>query len=221
MREALSRLKAQGLVVTRQGLGAFISANRAIHPLRIDAIDSGDVAAVLRIAELRVGIEVEATALAAERRTRDDLRELKAALDEMALALRDGVVEVGAAADFRFHRTIYAAAKNDYFLQFFDFIRQFYRESLELARHHSAQRGAHEKQAHDDHAAVYVAIRDRDVERARTASRALLRNTVARMIAEAGERASGAEAGDRPAAFAVRSPARRVRTAGRADGARR
>lgn len=182
MREALSRLKADGLIVSRQGLGAVIAAGSNIRPLRIDAIDRADAAAVMKIAELRAGCEVEATALAAERRTQEDLREMKAALDEMARAVREGDVEAGSAADFRFHQAIYAATGNEYILRFFEFIQQFYRESLTLSRAHSARDKRRESQAHDEHTAVYQAIRARDADRARSAARMLLANTVARMI---------------------------------------
>jgi GntR family transcriptional repressor for pyruvate dehydrogenase complex len=208
MREALSRLKAEGLVVTRQGLGAFIGNDAGIVPLRIGAIDAGDVAAVLRIAELRVGIEVEATALAAQRRTREDLRELKGALDAMASALRDHDVEAGAAADLRFHRVIYGATRNECFLQFFDFIRQFYRDSLAASRRHSARREASEAQAHEDHAAVYRAILARDADAARAAARELLRNTVARMVEQAGARRAPAATRRGRGALAARSEGR-------------
>ena len=70
-------------------------------------------------------------------------------------------------------------------MKFFDFISQFYQESLTLSRQHSAQDKQCESQAHDEHAAVYQAIRMRDVDSARASARILLQNTVARMIDDA------------------------------------
>lgn len=186
MREAISRLKAEGLLVTRQGLGAFISAGTQTRPFRIDAIDSADAEAVLKIVELRSGFEIEATELAAQRRSRADLRELKDALDDMWRAVKAGDVAAGAAADFKFHRAIYMATGNEYFLAFFDFISQFYQESLQLSRHHSANDRGRESQAHEEHTAVYQAIHDKDIEEARVAARVLLQNTAKRIVVAPG-----------------------------------
>src|SRR4029077_20601313 len=78
VREAIAALRAEGLVVTRQGAGAFV-AEGSRRPFRIDSADLGSLAEVLGVMELRTGIEVEAAGLDAERAGAADLREIAAA----------------------------------------------------------------------------------------------------------------------------------------------
>src|SRR5512145_1886786 len=63
VREAVAALRAEGLVVTRQGVGAFV-AEAARRPFRIEADEVRSVREVLDVMELRTGIEVEAAGLA-------------------------------------------------------------------------------------------------------------------------------------------------------------
>src|SRR5262245_30288766 len=62
VREAVAALRADGLVVTRQGIGAFVPEN-ARRPLRIEFDRLSPLRAVLDIMELRTGIEIEAAGL--------------------------------------------------------------------------------------------------------------------------------------------------------------
>src|SRR5437867_6468012 len=80
IREAVSRLKSEGLVETRQGSGAFVRERNGMTPFRIDVDARDSLAAVLRVIELRRGIEAEAAALAAERRSEAHLAQIKRAL---------------------------------------------------------------------------------------------------------------------------------------------
>ena len=66
VREAVSALRAEGLVTTRQGSGAFVAADASRVPFRIDPEGLSSIGDVLDVMELRLAIEVEAAALAAE-----------------------------------------------------------------------------------------------------------------------------------------------------------
>src|ERR1044071_3963524 len=66
VREAVAALRAVGLVITRQGVGAFVPEN-ARPPLRIAFDRLSPLRAVLDVMELRTGIEIEAAGLAAAR----------------------------------------------------------------------------------------------------------------------------------------------------------
>src|SRR3954471_18237935 len=68
IREAVAALRADKLVITRQGVGAFVPEN-ARPPLRIAFDRLSPLRAVLEVMELRTGIEIEAAGLAAERAT--------------------------------------------------------------------------------------------------------------------------------------------------------
>jgi len=82
VREALSKLQAAGLVETHHGIGTFVLEPRADSRFRVSGvpmISDGDVQTAL---EFRLGIEVECAGLAALRRTPDQLKAMRAVLDE-------------------------------------------------------------------------------------------------------------------------------------------
>src|SRR5688572_9078152 len=80
VREAVAALRAEGLVTTRQGSGAFVSADTSRVPFRIDPDGLVSIEHVLDVMELRLAIEVEAAALAAERITPERLAPIGRAL---------------------------------------------------------------------------------------------------------------------------------------------
>ena len=97
VREAISALRADGLVITRQGVGAFVSPDARNRPFRIHADELQSINEVLKVFELRISIETEAAGFAAERRTKRHLGDIK-----RCLRLIDHEIELGeTAADAR------------------------------------------------------------------------------------------------------------------------
>src|SRR5580698_5293400 len=80
IREAISRLKNEGMVEPRQGSGVFIAAHGAIRPLRIDYAEAVEGGSVLQILALRRAIEAEVASEAAMRRSDADMMSIDAAL---------------------------------------------------------------------------------------------------------------------------------------------
>jgi GntR family transcriptional repressor for pyruvate dehydrogenase complex len=62
VREAIARLKHEGVVEPRQGSGVFVTEQAGIKPLRIDYTEVSSPDAVLQIVELRRAIEAEVAA---------------------------------------------------------------------------------------------------------------------------------------------------------------
>ena len=79
VREAISNLKASGLVSTHQGIGAFVLENPPPPAFRIATDNMQLIEEVISGLELRLGIELEAAALGAQRRTEADLGAMEAA----------------------------------------------------------------------------------------------------------------------------------------------
>jgi DNA-binding FadR family transcriptional regulator len=107
VREAIRLLEAQKLVVTTRGTtgGSFVAEQSPdrIHDelgTSIDLLLTNDSLTVEQIIEARRLLEVPAVALAASRRTEDDLDALRGALDE------------GRSANQRFHELVLAASGN-------------------------------------------------------------------------------------------------------------
>lgn len=111
VREAVSQLRAEGLVETFQGRGSFIAAAPGARGGRAD---SGIVLPVRRSArdvmELRLAIECEAAALAARRRTRAQIEVLDRALADLRRAVRTGGSVVG--PDWAIHMAVTVASGN-------------------------------------------------------------------------------------------------------------
>lgn len=169
MREAVSRLKAEGLVESRQGSGVFVREAGPDRPFRIKPSVIDSVQEVLQVAELRRGMEAEIAALAAERASDEQITEIGAclaAIDRDVDAGGDGV-----AADIEFHRSIARATGNPHFLALWDYLGQFLRGTIKLTRTWEAQRDETQQQVLDEHRAVYDAILRRDANAAREAAR--------------------------------------------------
>lgn len=128
VREAVARLKAEGLVEARQGSGNFVARQPLI--LNFGRVKHKAPPELVQVLELRRIVEISVAGLAAERRTESDLAAIRASLDAMDQALALG--ESGAQADDAFHETIAAAAKNPYLQRVVNFVSAQFSESRRL-----------------------------------------------------------------------------------------
>jgi DNA-binding FadR family transcriptional regulator len=180
VREAVAALRADGLVTTRQGLGAFVAGDVQRWPFRIDASDLKTVADVLQVIELRMSLEVEASSLAADRHSSEDLAQIEKALAAIDAEIKSGGNAV--AADFQFHLAIFNAAGNRYFPQLLQFLGHFIipRQMIQVAKENESRRERYLHRIQAEHVAIFEAIRARDAARARTAARRHLSNALRR-----------------------------------------
>ncbi|MTH78409.1 FadR/GntR family transcriptional regulator [Paracoccus aestuariivivens] len=115
VRDAISALRAEGLVQSRQGAGVFV-ADRS-GPARPEVAGNADPTSVLELFEFRVAVETEAAALAAVRRSPAQEEEIYRRHSRFGEMLKSGRHEPG--ADLALHTAIAIAANNR---RFFDFI---------------------------------------------------------------------------------------------------
>lgn len=177
VREVISALRAQGLVVTRQGVGAFVSPEAGRRPFRIEPDEVETLAEVLHVMELRLGAEAEAAGLAAERHTAAQLSEIERRRQAVGSAIGQG--ESAVDADFVFHKAIFAATDNPHFLVFlgrFIIPRQAVRGGVGSPDEQRAYLDCIQK----EHGAIVAAIRAREPEQARAAARPHLANSLDR-----------------------------------------
>jgi GntR family transcriptional regulator, transcriptional repressor for pyruvate dehydrogenase complex len=123
VREAVAALRAEGLVETRQGVGAFVVRDIQRRPFRIDPDGLRSISEVVQVMELRTGVEVEAASLAAERASVGSRRRIASALSAIDAALARG--ESAIDEDFAFHQAIAAATENPHFMRFLEFLGRF------------------------------------------------------------------------------------------------
>jgi DNA-binding FadR family transcriptional regulator len=169
VREAIAALRAEGLVVTRQGSGAYVSDASRV-PFRIAALDgTSSIGDVLKIMELRLAVEVESAALAAVRAGAAQVAAIGRALVaiDRALARGEGAVQ----EDFEFHRRIAQATGNPHFPQFLEFLGRSIipRQSIRLSQGTPAQQRRYLERLQAEHRRVADAIAARDPRKARLA----------------------------------------------------
>ena len=181
IREALSRLQADGLVVSRQGSGTFVNQRPSADILRFASM--GDVADLLRCFELRIGLEGEAAYLAALRRRPPEIARIKKALDSLDDVIKTGAV--GSDVDLEFHHAVAMASGNDLFDQVLSSLNETIAAGMNLARSLSLQRsGGRLEMVQREHVEIHEAIQDGDPEKARQTMRDHVANARRRVLDE-------------------------------------
>lgn len=181
VREALARLRSDGIVSSRRGAGTFVTRKPANEFARFAPL--GDVADIMRCYELRIGVESEAARVAARSRSQAGLRAIREALSNLEKAVEAG--DIGAEADSAFHYAVAHASTNHNFVAALELVDRHMRAGIRLARELSRlQKRARHLLVQEEHRAVYAAIADQDPDAAALAMRAHIENSRDRMISE-------------------------------------
>lgn len=182
VREAISQLRARGLVSTQRGIGTFAQARpsgQVEFPVR--RVDPAALAEVLALLELRISLETEAAALAAKRRSPEQLVRMEALLETINRTAISG--GDAADADFEFHMWVAEAAGNHFFP---DLMRHLGRAIIPRTRIDSASfarldRAEYLREVNREHGDVLRAIANGDSDAARAAMRTHLVNSRERL----------------------------------------
>jgi DNA-binding FadR family transcriptional regulator len=168
IREAIGHMQARGIVEIRRGSGTYlkrpVTENTVYMPLSIASQRDG----LLQTLEVRRGLECEASVLAAKRATREDIEEMRAALETMeAVHLREGTA---GEADLVFHLSIYKAAGNPLFEQLLGQMREAFESFFSIP----FNRPDFARDSFEFHRMLFDAIARRDPESARQHTLAIL-----------------------------------------------
>ncbi len=176
VREAVAALRAEGLVVTRQGVGAFVAAAPR-RPFRIEGGELRSLREVIEVMELRTGIEIEAAGLAAERASPARLARISDAYEAVDRAIGRG--DAGVDQDFAFHRSIAEATENPQFVSFLEYLGRFIipRQTIRIAVDRPAERRAYLAKIQEEHRDILDAVRAKAAQAARAAMRRHLLNS--------------------------------------------
>ncbi len=177
VREALSRLQAAGLVQTRHGVGTFVVGPGEGAAFRIGQHELETLHDVIAMLELRIGVECEAAGLAAQRRSTDNLKVMRAALDDFGHAVDSGRDAV--ASDFRFHGEVARATQNSHFASLLASLgpKIIPRARLTDIEALDDERQAYLRRVNVEHESIYDAIDAQDADAARAAMRTHLANS--------------------------------------------
>jgi GntR family transcriptional repressor for pyruvate dehydrogenase complex len=165
VRDALRRLREQGLVYSRQGSGSYVRILGVKTPLAFAPLET--IADLQRCYEFRLSVEPAAAARAAERRSAADLDAIGAALQLMHDAT--GQRRHREDADFDFHLAIAMAAHNRYFETAMRALRDHITVGMKFHGRSLLSEQGGLGGVQQEHAAIFAAIRDRQAEAAEAA----------------------------------------------------
>lgn len=181
IREAIASLRAEGLVETRQGSGAFVRRPTAPVGMDFDALTQESARSLLDLIEVRRGVEAEMAALAAARRSSKQLTEIKRALSRIEKAVAAG--QDGVEEDVDFHLSIAGATGNPQWVKLAGFFSQQVRMAVKVTRANEARRAEFAQQVCAEHEQIVAAIAARDPERARVAAATHMERAARRVTA--------------------------------------
>ena len=183
VREAVARLRSDGLVVPQQGRGMFVSAAPAPRNFSIPEDARRTLPETIALLELRLSVEVEAAGLCAERWTGDEAANLRGLMEQVDARHVDPA-ETPIHYDYDFHLAIARAARNEYMLGFLTYLRPIIAPRYQLGYLVAPQRKeSYYARIHAEHEAIVEAIEKRNAGAARRAMRRHLHNSLQRVRA--------------------------------------
>ncbi|WP_341282360.1 FadR/GntR family transcriptional regulator [Paenibacillus sp. FSL H8-0537] len=165
-REALSALKAMGLIDIRQGGGCTVISTLPsefelpeLQSLRINR------QTLLALLEARQSFEVSNAAIAASKRTEEDLAVLRELVVQMKAAAGNDLE--GERTDLLFHLTLVKATHNTILVQLFETVMNQVETAIrEIRRVELYANRSVAEQLYEEHLAIYKAVEVQDAEAA-------------------------------------------------------
>lgn len=180
VREAIARLKAGGLVATRQGAGAFVVERPLAKSFRFAGADAAVPEGMRHVFELRAMIEGATAELAARRRTGADLAALRGHVAGMDAALAGGLD--GSEIDDAFHAAIAAATRNPLVQRFVEFLGAQFSDSRRLTWRANLRERVRPQESQREHHVLLAAIEAGDPAAARKAATDHLQGAAHRLL---------------------------------------
>ncbi|NYI76846.1 FCD domain-containing protein [Nocardioides panzhihuensis] len=151
VREAVRALAHTGVLEVRRGDGTYVAAANEVAAMMRRRVGRVDPQHVL---EVRQAIETQAAALAAERRSEDDMRALTELMERRAAATAAKDADAFADADAEFHLGVVTATHNPLLIELYAGFEGNLRTMIHL--------GDETTDLADAHVAVFDAIRTQD-----------------------------------------------------------
>jgi DNA-binding FadR family transcriptional regulator len=184
VRDALARLNADGIILSRHGSGSYVQ--RRPHREILHLAPIGGMADLMRCFEFRIALEGEAAYLAAARRTDADLAAMAEALEALGAVIAKA--QIGSEADIQFHNAIAAASRNKLFESTMETVAAHTFAGMNLSRKLTL-RSSHKRLllVQAEHSRIFAAIKAEDAEGARAAMRAHIEAARTRVLTDSTE----------------------------------
>ncbi|KAF1047873.1 MAG: HTH-type transcriptional regulator LutR [Herbaspirillum frisingense] len=155
IREALSRLRSEGIVVSRRGSGNYVQRVPSLQTRASPQIES--IHDIERYYAFRLCVEVGAAEIASQARTQEDIAVMRAAYQALHQAQRRGAT--GVDEDLALHMAIARASHNPFFISTIEYALSPIRQCMELAQNLGRPQGVERiKTIDDEHLAIVEAI---------------------------------------------------------------
>lgn len=168
VREAYRALEALGVLEIKPGEGTFVReiSNKPMTDIMSWAVVTGKDT-LFELLELRKIIETGAAALAATRRTEEDLTIIRTWIDRMKYDIENG--NLGDTSDVKFHYAITSAAHNSLLSRLMDSISETMKKEMKVVREKLHQTSETPGKIYNQHEIIYEAIAKGDEQAARLA----------------------------------------------------
>ncbi|RYL92770.1 FadR family transcriptional regulator [Sporolactobacillus sp. THM7-4] len=167
VREALTVLASRGILEKKPGIGSIIKemdGETIIDRLTNHLIMNRHT--LKEILEFRRGIEVEASALAAQNASNEQIEGLKQANQDLIKVNESG--GVGVEEDYHFHYLIIQASRNSLYKRIYDIISPYFHEAMNITKQQSKKISTrYFKEAHEEHRMIIQSIENKDSKQAR------------------------------------------------------
>jgi GntR family transcriptional repressor for pyruvate dehydrogenase complex len=169
VRQALDRLRKDGLVKSRRGSGTFVKQR---HPRNVQNLNSVEkIGELIENLEFRMVVEPESAFLAAQRRSDSDLKAMKLAVEEyneVAVVNRG----VGHHLDFAFHLAVATATANRRIVAGVRMVEFDIDHGVNLVRYlENYDHYERSKLIFAEHSRIFKAIESQDADTAKAAMR--------------------------------------------------
>lgn len=178
LRNALEKLRKEGMIYARQGAGNFVRAP-SVSPVGFARVET--LSDIQRCYEFRLNLETASAVLAAKRHNSIILNEMEEALEMMRTAT--GSLVHREDADFAFHISIAKASNNHYFETAMRALREHIYVGMQMHGQSLLSEGgdalSHVFEEHDE---IFQAIKNRDGALASSLMRAHLEHSRDRLF---------------------------------------
>ena len=179
IREALSRLRADGIITSRQGSGTFVTRLPDPNIPRFAPLES--ISDLRRCFDFRIVVESGAAALAAKQVDDASLAEIERAYAQLNTVVAEQAL--GANEDFEFHLAVARASKNQFFVSAIASMQEQLLFSMNMMRNLSLLKSRdRQKTVQAEHEAILHALQHHDSGAAELAMRQHLTNACDRMF---------------------------------------
>ena len=177
IREALARLKYDGLIESRQGSKCRVVESGTKRVYRLDKLEDRDSNEIGYLYEFRAILESEAAFLAAKRRSKEDIARLDRCVEALDQATQKGLD--GTTENVDFHLAVVDASGNPFLSDFMHFLSGKIWDLVQADRDHSKQKGL-PPEVQQEHVAISEAISTGNQNKAREAVLTHLKNAAKR-----------------------------------------